>query len=191
MITCCFEKIRALSLRHWGIIFFGICAAVIAAVFISQYGFGMPPCELCLYQRVPFYIGLVASFLLIVTASKPRLAYVFLGILALCFISGTALATFHMGVEYKWWPYNSGCTASIFGKGSSTADLLAALKSAPVVKCDERQEFLFGMTMAFYNVLTSVFLLLVTFFVAWQKRLLLCSGNKAATCCMSSCGCGQ
>lgn len=160
-------------MRQWGMIFFAVSAAVIAAVFISQYGFGLAPCELCLIQRIPFYIALGASFLMIVTSSKPRLAYLFLGVLALCFITSTALAMFHLGVEYKWWTYNSGCTASIFGKGGSTADILAALKAAPVVKCDERVIFLFGMTMAFYNVLTSVFLSLVALCIAWNKRGLL------------------
>lgn len=165
------EKIQNLSLRHWGMIFAAICAAVIAAVFISQYGFGLAPCELCLYQRIPFYIGFAASLLLIFTASKPRIAYGLLAILALCFLSGGALALFHMGVEYKWWTYNSGCTSgSIFGKGASTADILAALKSAAVVKCDDRVEFLFGMTMAFYNVLTSAALFIAVTAVAVCKR---------------------
>lgn len=201
---CCIEKIhtkiRSLSLRHWGMIFTAICVAVIASVFISQYGFGLQPCELCLYQRIPFYIGLALSLGLVAIASRPRFAYVFLALLALCFLASTALATFHLGVEYKWWPYNSGCTASIFGKGSSTADLLAALKAAPVIKCDDRVEFLFGMTMAFYNILTSAFLLLVTLGVAWCKRGLLCVGGsngngnsdgKAAASCCASCGCDQ
>lgn len=162
-----------MTLRHWGMVFFGISAAVIAAVFISQYGFGLAPCELCLYQRIPFYIALAASFLMIVTASKPRLAYVFLGVLFICFSVSTFLAVFHLGVEYKWWPYNSGCTASVFGQGGSTADILAALKAAPVVKCDERVIFLFGMTMAFYNVLTSVFLTVLTVVAAWSQRAVL------------------
>lgn len=168
------QKLCALSLRHWGMIFAAICAAVIAAVFISQYGFGLAPCELCLYQRIPFYIGLAASLLLVCTASKPRVAYGLLAVLALCFLSGGALALFHMGVEYKWWTYNSGCTSSkIFGQGASTADILAALKSAAVVKCDDRVEFLFGMTMAFYNVLTSAALFVAVACVAWCKRGLL------------------
>lgn len=158
-----------LTYRHWGSLFTVVSAAVIAAVFTSQYGFGMHPCHLCLLQRIPFYVAAVLGILLIIFGNRPKAARAIVWLLALCFTAGMGLAIFHVGVEYKWWTYNSGCSGDIAKKGSSAADILAALKAAPVVRCDDRVEFLFGMTMAFYNALTSAFLAVVALFVSCKK----------------------
>lgn len=186
-MTCpiqnCLEKVTSYSLRVWGVVFAAICSAVIASVFISQYGFGLQPCELCLYQRMPFYAGLGVSLLLVIFGSKKRIGFALLGVLAICFAISAALGLFHLGVEYKWWTYNSGCTAGIFGKGSSTADILAALKNAAVVKCDERVEFLFGMTMAFYNVLVSAGLFVATIIIGAYKCKSSCGTSTTSCCC--------
>ncbi len=149
--------IEKISLRHWGLFFTAVSLAVIAAVYISQYGFGMHPCHLCLLQRIPFYISAVLGVGLITFSGNQKIARILLSLLLVTFAAGTYLAVFHMGVEYKWWTYNSGCTGgSAFKAGASVEEMMAALKAAPTVRCDERVTFLFGMTMAFYNVLTSV-----------------------------------
>jgi len=152
------------STRSWGIIFTALSATVLAAVFISQYGFGFHPCHLCLLQRIPYYISTVMGMLLIVLADRKTIATMLLWLLALCFAGGMGLAIFHVGVEYKWWTYNSGCSGGNIFQSGSTADILKALKSAPVIRCDERVPFLFGMTMAFYNALTSAGLTLLALF---------------------------
>lgn len=162
--------VSRLSYRHWGIAFTGISAAVLAAVFVSQYGFGMHPCHLCLLQRIPFYVSTALGLALIAAAGNPKIARVLTVLLGLCFAAGTALAIFHVGVEYKWWTYNSGCAGNIAKKGRSAAEILAALKAAPVVRCDDRVVFLFGMTMAFYNALTSGALTLIALVIAWKKK---------------------
>lgn len=160
------------SARQWGTIIAGICAAVIASVLISQYGFNFHPCHLCLYQRVPYYAAFGVASVLSIFGQNKKIARALLAVLIMCFIASLYLSTFHMGVEYKWWTYDSGCSSgNIFKPGASTADILAALKAAPVIKCDDRVEFLFGMTMAFYNVLTSVFMIALSVFAYRSSSL--------------------
>ena len=159
--------ISKITYRQAGILFTAISATVLAAVFISQYQFNFHPCHLCLLERIPFYISAGLGILLIVLAGNRQVAKVLLWLLTFCFAVSMGLAIFHVGVEYKWWTYNSGCSGGdIFKSGASTADILKALKAAAVVRCDEQVPFLFGMTMAFYNVLTSAFLTLAALYAA-------------------------
>jgi disulfide bond formation protein DsbB len=159
-----------ISFRQWGFVFAGICLLVIASVWISQYGFGLHPCHLCLLQRIPYYVAAVLSVVLIASARKKIVSQLILLALMATFGVGLYLSVFHMGVEYKWWIYDSGCTGSAIKPGATVEEMMAALRAAPTVRCDERVPFLFGMTMAFYNVLTSVGLIAFTVFALLTNR---------------------
>jgi len=103
--------------------------------------------------------------LLIAFADRKTLARILLVLLVLAFMASFGLALFHMGVENKWWTYASDCAGGdMFKPGASAEDILAALKRAPVARCDEKVDFLFGMSMAFYNVLTSAFLAVIALY---------------------------
>lgn len=167
------KTIPTFSFRLWGGLFLFVCLAVVATFLTSQYGFGLAPCELCLMQRIPFYAGVGVSLLLVLSAGHPRVAYALMGVLAILFLASAGLGLFHMGVEYKWWPYGGGCSGGI-KKGASAVEILAALKAAPVVRCDERVRFLFGMTMAFYNMIVSAGLFITTVTALWWKRRAVC-----------------
>lgn len=156
-----------LTYRNWGIIFATLSLLVLAAVYISQYGFGLSPCKLCHYQRIPYFFALGVSLGLIVMHHKVNGAKIALYILGFVFFISIILAVFHMGVEYKWWTYASDCTGGdLFKMGNTAEDFLAALKKAPVTRCDEPVKFLFGMSMAFYNVITSAVLTGMALFAA-------------------------
>jgi disulfide bond formation protein DsbB len=144
-----------LSTHQWGSIFATIAIAVLATVYISQIFFHMPPCHLCLIQRVPYFVALLLSLLVIFIDQK--FGRILLWLLALTFAVSFALGLFHFGVEQKWWTYASNCTATnLFKPGASVADMMAALKQAPVVRCDQSIPFLFGLGMAFYNMIASI-----------------------------------
>lgn len=157
------------SPREWGVFFFAVSAAVLAAVFISQH-FGFHPCKLCIWQRVPYALSAGLSLVLILSAGNKNASSTLYGLLAVVFLVGGAIAFFHLGVEYKWWEFHSDCTGSAFKAGSSAEDFLARLKAAPTVRCDQRFPFLFGMTMAFYNILTSFGLMVASLFALYSLR---------------------
>jgi disulfide bond formation protein DsbB len=64
-------------------------------------------------------------------------------------VSG-AIAVYHAGVEWHWWPGPSQCTGSAF-KLSGTLDL-----NAPIVMCDRAAWRLFGLSLAGYNAIISL-----------------------------------
>ncbi len=145
---------KKITLRQWGALYALGAAAVVAAAFISQ-SFGFNPCKLCIWQRYPYGIVAVLAAALFFLHDKKAAKFLLLPIAAAS-LYNAGLAFFHVGVEYHWWTFASDCVATnVYKEGATVEEMLAALKAAPIVRCDERVPFLFGMTMAFYNVLIS------------------------------------
>jgi disulfide bond formation protein DsbB len=136
-----FTKARALALI--------IPGALMAGALGSQYLGGLAPCEMCLWQRWPHYaaIGLAAlAFVL------PQRALVWLAALAIL-ISGS-IGIFHAGVEYHWWEGLTQCS-QVPGSGGS-GNILADIMKTPLVRCDQAQWSLFGISLAGYNGMISI-----------------------------------
>ena len=131
-------------------------AVILAAVWIFQ-GLGYAPCELCLTQRYAFYsavpIALLTAF---ASRSAHGLARAGFALLALAFAASTVLAAYHVGVEQHWWAGPTACTG---GPGSlDVNDLVKALNSVKVVRCDEVQLRIAGLSLAGWNVVASAIL---------------------------------
>jgi disulfide bond formation protein DsbB len=142
------------SLSKRALIVAAASAAILAAVWILQ-GFGIQPCELCLTQRYAFYLAVpVAILTALLAGSSHGLARALLVLLALVFAANAALAFYHSGVEYGWWPGPTACTGAVNGS-LDVSDLLKAVNSAKVVRCDEVQLRVAGLSLAGWNVLAS------------------------------------
>ncbi|NBC88260.1 MAG: disulfide bond formation protein B [Alphaproteobacteria bacterium] len=120
-------------------------AALLGGAYISQYGFGLYPCEMCWWQRYPhfaaFALGIV-SFI----AVPPR---VWSALAGLAIITSGLIGGFHAGVEYGWWEGITGC-ARVAG-GLDVLDPSAA----PLIRCDQAPWSLFGVSLAGWNFLFS------------------------------------
>jgi disulfide bond formation protein DsbB len=129
--------------------------AILAAVWILQ-GVGYEPCELCLTQRYAFYVAAPLAALTAVVASRSAqgLARTGFALLALAFLANAALAGYHAGVEYHWWPGPTACTGGLTGP-VDVNDLMKSLNSVRVVRCDEAQLRIAGLSLAGWNVIAS------------------------------------
>jgi disulfide bond formation protein DsbB len=131
--------------------------AILAAVWIFQ-GMGYAPCELCLTQRYAFYAAIPLALLTLLLAGRSAhgLARIGFALLALVFVASAVLAAYHAGVEYHWWQGPTACTG---GPGSlDVNDLVKALDSVKVVRCDEVQLRIAGLSLAGWNVIASAVL---------------------------------
>jgi len=120
-----------------------------------QFGFGIHPCVLCLWQRLPY--GVVAILALLAWAWKPyrpQTAFL-LGLCSFCFLIGMGLAVFHSGVERHWWLGTSGCAIQPL-QGASVDDLREALLHTVTARCDEIVWTIFGLSMANLNIVWSL-----------------------------------
>src|SRR5262249_7322715 len=85
-----------------------------------------------------------------------------LALLALAMLCGAAIAFYHAGVEWKWWPGPRDCSGPLEQLGSR--NLLEQLQTISIVRCDEAPWRLLGLSLAGYNVLISLALAAVA---AW------------------------
>lgn len=124
--------------------------ALIGGALTSQYGFGLFPCEMCMWQRWPHYTAIVLAALSFVVAPA-RSPLVWLATLAIA-VSG-AIGAFHAGVEYGWWEGLTACSTT--PTGGSSADILSQIMATPITRCDVAPWSLFGISLAGYNGLLS------------------------------------
>lgn len=152
-----------------------IGAATIGGFFFFQYVLGYPPCPLCLDQRMAFYAAVpLAALLWLGAGHGAQRKVLFLGFLVITALMlwNTGLSAFHAGVEWKFWPGPLDCSGPINGLGSA-GNMLKQLQSIRIVRCDEAAWRLFGISLAGYDVLVSLFLSLVAAWgakAAWQRH---------------------
>jgi disulfide bond formation protein DsbB len=131
-----------------------ISAATLAAVYASQYIGGLQPCQLCLYQRWPWWGALVLSALALLPVLSIRLRMLLLMVAGIALLAGGGVAIYHVGVEQHWWagPASCGATGQIPG---SFAELQQMMQQ-PAASCDEPAWTLLGVSMAGYNAILSI-----------------------------------
>jgi disulfide bond formation protein DsbB len=147
--------------RRSGTAVAGLAAVTLGLAFVSQYGFGLAPCELCLWQRWPYGAAILFG---LAALALPRWRSPLLVLAALSFVVTGGIGVFHAGVEWKWW---KGLTSCGGGPTATTLeDLRAQLMAAPVVRCDEAAIRVLGLSMAGWNVLWSLALAAFAFVAA-------------------------
>ncbi len=100
----------------------------------SEDWFGLAPCELCLWQRWPYW---AAAVLAVGAALWPRGRRVVGGLAIMAVLASGAVAALHVGVEQGWWPSPlPGCQAPRSLGGATVDDLMRSLASAPTKPCD-------------------------------------------------------
>lgn len=123
-------------------------ALLLAGAYVSQYGFGLYPCEMCWWQRYPHFAGVLLALLSF--ALPPKRPLVMLAAVAIL-VSGL-IGVFHAGVEYKLWEGLSACTLP----PSASADPLAAVLAQPITRCDEAAWTFAGISLAGFNAIFSI-----------------------------------
>lgn len=128
---------------------------LLAGAFFFQYALSMQPCVLCIYQRIPHGVAIMAGLMTIISARKGRLktAAFIMFLACLVFLASAGLGIYHTGVEQHWWrSFLEACTAPGF---DMSGDILSQIEKAKAVRCDEVPWSLFGISMAGYNALIS------------------------------------
>jgi disulfide bond formation protein DsbB len=147
-----------------------IMAAGIGSLLFAltlQYGFDVAPCQLCLWQRVPFAVTALLALIAIVVRPYGKTTRLLLDICIFLFLANAGLALFHSGVERHWWEWHSSCTGSTLDRTKSLEDLRQELLGKPVVRCDEISWTLLGFSMANWNI---PFSLALALFVGMAAR---------------------
>jgi disulfide bond formation protein DsbB len=154
------DRLRAEPAAAAALAIFVLAAATIAGAWYFQYVVGLPPCPLCLEERLPYHVVIPLSLLMAIAAfaraPQTLLTVGFVAIIA-AVLCGAALGTYHAGVEWHLWAGPTDCSGPItdFNAGGS---ILGQLNSIHVVRCDEAAWRFLGISLAGYNVLISLVL---------------------------------
>ena len=165
MYSCCMKVISKIAEKNRysvPLILFFIAGSSLAAAFVAEYVFDLKPCILCIYQRIPFAVIVALSLICMMLPDRINFSKPLLCLSGLAFFVGSGIASFHVGVEQKWWAGTEDCggiEADTFEK------LRAMILNAPAVRCDEPQWEFLGITMAGYNVVYSLILGIACFYM--------------------------
>ncbi|MEH6757020.1 MAG: disulfide bond formation protein B [Parasphingorhabdus sp.] len=126
-------------------------SVLLGGALISQYTFGLYPCEMCMWQRWPHLAAIVLALGAIAMRNQKLSKFLVLDAVLAILISGL-IGGFHAGVEYGWWEGLTACATTV----SAGGDILDSIMNAPLVRCDVAPWSLFGISLAGFNFLLSI-----------------------------------
>ncbi|MCX8507486.1 MAG: disulfide bond formation protein B [Rhodobacteraceae bacterium] len=135
---------------------------LLAGAFTFQ-AFGYAPCELCLLQRWPHAVAIGLGLVVLLTGWR-NLAWAG----ALAALTTAGLGLYHTGVERGFWIGPTACSSSPV-EGLTTDQLMSQILEAPLVRCNEVVWSLLGLSMASWNALMSLGLVLIWVMAARRK----------------------
>lgn len=166
------------DLKKGALLAFCLPLALLAGAYASEW-LGLHPCEMCWWQRwahiyaLPF--ALTANVMQmgwmrdrIPTAADRSTRFWTLVAAAFILASGV-IGAYHSGVEYHWWQGHTACTSEVAG-GTSLSDMMKSATSGPMVRCDEAQWTLLGISLAGFNAVISTVGAIAVAFLAIRRR---------------------
>ena len=142
---------------------------MLISAFYLEYFHGALPCDLCITQRW-FHVAIIAySFIILFIINKTSISkkLLLLGGIIL-WLSSSLMGLYHFGIEMNFWTGPDECSSNIdFSK-----DTLTYLLNKSPIKCDEVRFEIFGLSLAGWNALASLFVFLLTSILLLNKRLI-------------------
>ncbi|CAN5365158.1 disulfide bond formation protein B [soil metagenome] len=127
---------------------------LLGGALVSQYGFGLHPCEMCMWQRWPHAAAIFIALAAIALPGRPQVSRICTLLAALAIAISGGIGLFHAGVEYGWWQGLTACSTTPVG--GSTQDILNSIMATPLTRCDVAPWSLFGISLAGYNGILSL-----------------------------------
>jgi disulfide bond formation protein DsbB len=159
--------------RNWPWLALAASAFMLAVAHAFETFGHLSPCELCLKQRAVYWAAIVVAA--VGLAARPmwrrfdatRAINI---VLTLTFLLEAAIASYHAGVEWKWWPGPLSCSGgAVRVDPAALARLLSGAK-IHVVACDKAAWVFLGLSMAGWNALAAAGLTVLSALAASRKQ---------------------
>ena len=141
--------------------------ALIAAYFI-QYVLKHQPCNLCLIERIPYFLSIIVISICLITRKFEKVSLL---VLSLIFFSATLISFYHFGIEQGFIIESLVCDLNNENNNLSKEALLNQLKEMPV-NCKDVTFKIFGLSLATFNIFISLILSVITMkiFLTYEKN---------------------
>ncbi|MFV9838866.1 MAG: disulfide bond formation protein B [Aaplasma endosymbiont of Hyalomma asiaticum] len=153
-------------MKRCGLLFLVSSLLALGAAYVAEMFFGLVPCKLCLYERVPYFVVILPAVLMI-ARGYGKMFYVAVA----CYVVGVTISGYHAGLEYGWFTDILQCAGDLASSGASFTDLKAALLSkVTVVSCSVPSFVFMGISLSGWNAIYLVVCLIWAFIL--RKRWL-------------------
>ena len=122
---------------------------ILSAIYI-EYILKVPACNLCLYQRIPYYLSILILFYIVFNKSTNIILIISLAILMFVNI---VLSIYHVGVEQQIISEPMICRSN--SNIQNVDQLLENLKNNTFISCKDVNFTFLGFSLASINVLIS------------------------------------
>ena len=136
------------------IIIFAIISLAIISALIIQYWLGVEPCQLCFYQRIPYFLAIP---LIVKIFFFKKYEKITLFILFLIFIASAVLAFYHFGIEQGFFSESFVCKVGDLSGTLSKEQLLEQLNKNSI-SCKDVSFRVLGLSLATINTILSIIL---------------------------------
>jgi disulfide bond formation protein DsbB len=161
--------VERLTARQVALAVLVLASATIGGALASEHVFGLVPCQLCLWQRWPYYAAIPLTLLLVLAPVRAGWIKGGLAVLALVFLGSAGLGAYHAGVEWGLFLGPSDCAAGAATGPGQFGDFLKSLDKVRVVSCTEAAWRFLGLSLAGWNALVSLALAALAIFGATRS----------------------
>ena len=148
------------------ILFISIFA--LGSAYFIEYILGHHPCNLCLIERLPYFLAIIIIFLALSLNRFEKFTLISLGLI---FASASILSLYHVGIEQGFFKESLVCISNDEINSLNKEDLMKELQKK-VVSCKDVQFTLLGLSLATINTIISLILSVITFklFLNYEKN---------------------
>ena len=124
--------------------------ALVSAFFI-EYILGHQPCNLCLYERIPYFLAIL---IILINYKYNKLEKYLILSLAIIFLIATILSLYHLGIEQGFIQESLLCDLE---KGANIVDKDEILKQLQQksISCKDVTFKIFGLSLTNFNIIIS------------------------------------
>ena len=133
-----------------------LCLFTIVSAYVVEIFAKVPPCKLCIYQRIPYFIIIFLGFAFLIF--KKEIIFLYLSLLI--FFINFFISIFHSLVERGFVNYSSSCTSNN-NNFEDIESLRQSLENTPIAKCDEIIFSVMGLSLANINLIVLTLLIII------------------------------
>jgi len=141
---------------------------ILISAYIIEYNLGYEPCNLCIYERIPYFFSILLISKIFFNDSYERVTLL---ILSLTFIISSVLAFYHFGIEQGFFKESLACETRKITENLSKEELLSQLEQN-VVSCKDVSLRILGFSLASINTVFSIILsaIFAKLFISYDKN---------------------
>ena len=133
-------------------IIFLVSIVALASAFFIEYILGHQPCNLCIFERIPY---LLAIIIILLNFKFNQFEKFFILFLVIVFLFGAILSLYHLGIEQGFIQESLVCDLKSGSNLLSKEEILEELQEKNV-SCKDVTFKIFGLSLTSYNILISL-----------------------------------